>query len=140
MAYPEHLGDFRRGDFLPLLLQTSPSGALGWPDAAPIVSVFDSTGLILREKMAADAQGLPPGHFRLGIFMDASFPPSGWIWGHCQWDDGTIHATSFTARILPGGSTNGSVIAMKYVKRPADNAIIYQTDGGFVLRGTNPRT
>lgn len=112
---------------------------LAWPDAAPVVSVFGPDGLIIRTELAADSQGLPPGHFRLGVFLGANFPESGWLYGHFQWDDGVAHVQAFTARLLPGGSPNGSVIAMKYVRRPAANFVVYQTDAGFVMKGTNPR-
>lgn len=140
MNKTEHLGDFKQGDFLAVLLQTMPSNALGWPNSAPRVSIFDAGGLVGRILMGADAQGLPPGHFRLSVFLGGNFPSEGWIHGHIEWTDGVIHRQAFTARILPGGDSSGSVIAMKYVRRPAGNFLVYQTDAGFVMKGSNPRT
>ena len=41
--------------------------------------------------------------------------------------------------LLPGGSADGAVTALRPVRRPEAEYVLYSTDGGVLARGRNPR-
>lgn len=134
------LGDWQLGSEFPIVCQTTDGTSPAWPDRAPQLALYDGDDLIRRILMPADSQAQMPGLFRYPLFLDASFPSSGPIHGFVQWVSGGLaFAKPLFFRILPGGDAFGQVIAMTYVRRPSTGFLVYQTDAGEILKGTNPR-
>lgn len=134
------LGDCQRGQELSVPCQVTDGVEPEWPDAAPVLSLYNGSTLVLRQKMPVDAGSQIPGFFRLPVFLDARFPDSGLIIGLVQWTNGgTVFGETLAFRILPGGSIDGSVIAMTYVRRPSSGFLVWQTDAGNLYKGSNPR-
>lgn len=133
---------WQRGSEIPITVQCHGSdGTPSNPDLAPVLALFDGSTLILRQKMPSDAKAHQPGVFRLPVFLDARFPSSGQISGAVQWTKGgVVFSETVTFSIIPGGDTDGSVIATTFVRRPGLGALVWQTDAGTIMRGSNPRS
>lgn len=135
-----NLGAWQLGQEIPVTCQVTDGVSPAWPDAAPILALFSGATLLRKVAMPADSQAGMPGVFRLPVFLDGTFS-AGPIAGYVQWVHGGV-AFSQTVyfRILPGGDVNGSIIAATFVQRPSVSYIVFQSDAGEVLRGSNPRS
>ncbi len=133
-------GDWQLGQEFPITLQATDGDTPTVPDRAPQLAMFTAAGtLIRRVLMPADTQSQQTGLFRLPLFLNENFSV-GPIHGYIEWlVDGSLFAEPISFRILPGGSTDGTVISMTHVRRPSSNYLLWQTDAGTIFRGTNPR-
>lgn len=134
-----NLGDWQLGSELPVVLQATDGTSPAWPDAAPQLVLYNGTTFLKRILMSADPQAQSPGLFRLNLFLDASYPASGQLNGAIQWtNNGNVFSQTVWLRIIPGGDSDGSVIAMAFVRRPSASFVLWQTDAGVLFRGSNP--
>lgn len=136
------LGRYPQGVELPLVVQCVDAGAAAWPDAAPVVTFTDPTGaVVLNRVMGADLQGVRLGTFRLPQFLGTPFATTGPYRVTARYTDasGNARVLCGSFRLLPGGDRDGAVVSMRAVRRPNANYLVYQTDGGRLARGRNPR-
>ena len=133
------LGDVQIGQEIPVTFQVTGENGPLWPDGAPHLVLFHDGDLVRRIRMSSDSQTGRPGLFRHQLFLDAAFPLGG-ISGFIQWSVNLVpYAETVHMRILPGGSADGSAIAVACVRRPSANYLVFQTDSGTIFKGTNPR-
>lgn len=135
-----HFGDVQLGMEFPVVVLCHDGTEPAMPDAAPQLAMFTAAGVLIRRiLLPADVQSQQTGLFRLPLFLNESFS-AGAIHGYIEWRvSGSLFAEPVSFRILPGGSTDGSVISMTHVRRPSSNYLLWQTDAGTIFRGTNPR-
>lgn len=148
MAYPidlpVYLGRFQQGQELPLALQcVDATGAPADPVALPVITLYrDGASKVLVETrpLAADLRGVKLGSFRLALFLGEVYTAGRYLVVF-RWADanGVGHSQVGVFMLYPGGSPDGSVIALKYVERPDSRYLMWQTDAGRLLRGRNPR-
>lgn len=137
------LGRYPQGVEIPLVVACDDGGlAPAWPDAAPVVTFYKPDGTAaLSRVMAADQQGVMEGVFRLPQFLGTPFTPAGPWRVVARYADasGRARVLAGTFVLLAGGDRDGAVISMRAVRRPNANYLVYQTDGGHLARGRNPR-
>lgn len=134
------LGDLQHGQEVPVVLQCHDGTSPVLPDVAPVLSLFQEGALVLRRRMPLDAQADEDGVFRYMLFINAAFTVSQ-VSGFVQWVvDGNPFSETVFFRILPGGAVDGSVISLEYVRRPQAGYLLWESDAGVILRGTNPRS
>ena len=138
-----YLGRYQQGEELPLVVQCDTAGAAAsWPLVAPVVSVFNPAGtLVLTRVLAADLQGVTVGLFRLPQFLGADFSTAGTYRLAVRYKDAGSNPRTLcgTFRLMAGGHADGAVVSLRPVRRPNANYLVYQTDGGRLARGRNPR-
>lgn len=140
-----YLGRYQQGQEVPLVLQCQTQAGLpDDPAAAPAATVYrdgSPPARIETVTLAADLRGVVDGLFRLPLSLDHRYGTAGRYLVVFRWVDGNGYAHqipgSFT--VLPGGSADGSVVALRYVRRPDARYLIWQTDTGRLVRGRNPR-
>lgn len=138
-----YLGRYRQGEELLLVVPCDDGGAApAWPDVAPTVTFHKPDGTVaLHRVMAADLQGVTDGVFRLPQFLNSQFSTTGAYRAVVRYEDASDRARVLVGhfRVLGGGDTDGAVVSMRPVRRPDANYLVYQTDGGILARGRNPR-
>jgi hypothetical protein len=143
MSQGKFLGRFQSGDEVDVPLMTR--NALGRPvapDAAPHLTVFDSSGATLYAGSgAARDRAAATGLFYAKVFLTDDFEAGQYscLW---RWLDtsgahhgGLLH----TFRVLPGGDGSGQVVAMHEYNRPAARHLVQQRSSGTLWKGRNPR-
>lgn len=137
------LGRYPQGVEIPLVVACDDGGlAPAWPDAAPVVTFYRPDGAaVLSRVMAADQQGVVEGVFRLPQFLGTPFAVTGPYRVVARYADasGRARALAGSFRLLAGGDRDGAVVSLRAVRRPNANYLVYQTDGGRLVRGRNPR-
>lgn len=141
---PGYLGRRQQGEELPLVVQcVDAAGAPVDPDACPWVSVFrdaEPPVLVESREVPADLRGVESGVFRLPLFLGGLYGTPGRHLVVTRYTVGGVgHAKIETFTLLPGGSPDGAVTAMTFVRRPDATYILYSTDAGRLIRGRNPR-
>lgn len=135
-----NLGDVQLGAEIPFVATCTDGTSPAFPTQAPVLSLFSGATLIRRVLLPIDAQADQPGVFRLQLFLNSDFPV-GPITGFVQWRNGGLNfCETVWMRILPGGDPAGSVISLEYVRRPQAGVLLWETDAGTILKGTNPRS
>lgn len=140
-----YLGRFQQGQEIPLVLQcTDAEGSPDDPASIPRLSVFiDRSGLQIIETvdMPADLRDVVVGLFRKPLFLGAAYSEAGRYLVLFKWLDSNNvpHVKTASFHILPNGSSDGSIIAMRYTSRPDANYLIWQCDSGRIIRKPNPR-
>lgn len=142
----EYLGRFQQGQELPLVLQcTNAADVPADPAAVPTVTIYRDVPsgplLVQTVELGADLRGVQAGLFRRPLFLGHLYATSGRYLLVYRWAaaDATPRVRAGSFLLLPGGSADGSVIALHYVERPDARHLLYQTDSGSLLRGRNPR-
>lgn len=141
----QYLGRFQQGEELPLTLQCIDSTFVpADPLYEPVATIYRDGApptLIETRYLAADLRGVQDGLFRLPLFLGQVYSTAGRYLVIFRWQDAGFNAHSMVASftLLPGGSPDGAVIALKYVERPDSRYLLFQTDGGRLVRGRNPR-
>lgn len=139
------LGRYQQGVELPLTLQcVDAAGAPQDPAHDPVVTVYRDASppvLIQSIPLAADMRGVVTGFFRRPLFLNHLYGTAGRYLVVFRWQDadGVAHSRAGSFTLLPGGSSDGAVIAMAYVQRPDARYLVWQTDSGRLVRGRNPR-
>lgn len=136
-----YLGDFQRGDRLPLkVLCTNAAGLPVNPDEAP-TATFYAAG----STTPAFSVALPPadpvdatGLFLLAVHLDGRLS-EGYYGVQLSWVvSGSPRAELRKFCVIPGGNKDGAVVSMYHYRRPHADFLIQQTDGRKLLRGQNP--
>ena len=137
------LGRYQQGVEIPLVVTCDDGGEEpAWPDLAPVVTFHKPDGSVaLSRVMAADLQGVAVGTFRLPQFLGSEFSATGPYRVVVRYTDASGRARVLPGhfRVLAGGDADGAVVSMRAVRRPDANYLIFQTDGGRLVRGRNPR-
>ena len=139
-----HFGRQQRGTELVIVLQSfNATESTADPDYIPTVTIYkdgSSRTLIQTVKIAADQRGVVGGFFRLPIFLGELYTSTGRYLVAMRWCTGGIaHCVTGDFYMLPGGSADGTIISMSPIERPDARYVIWQTDGGLIVRGRNPR-
>lgn len=144
-----HLGRYRLGDRLPLVLRCLNAGEPEWPGGPPVVTVYAPNGPAFDAGLpvdsftvGADDVGAVTGLFRRAVFLGPKY--SGYIGRYtavARWadGDGAVHAKLWTFDLIDGGSAAGDVIAAAVVDRPRATFVLHQRYDGSLARGMNPR-
>jgi hypothetical protein len=140
-----YLGRYQQGQEIPLTLQcVDANDAPADPLTVPVAKLYldgATPTLVEAVKLAPDLRGVEVGLFRVPHFLGGLYGATGRYLVTVSYVDangvGRVSTRSF--HLLPGGSPDGSVISMKYVQRPDSRFLIWQTDGGRMVRGRNPR-
>ncbi len=111
-------------------------GAAVSPASAPTITVWNDAGSVVYQG------AIPPvdltagqGLFSRTLHLGPAFS----VGRHAvKVDYGTRSAIAHF-EILPGGSTDGAVIAIAYVDRPHARFVVQQLDSGRIVRGREPR-
>jgi hypothetical protein len=142
-----YFGRFQQGGELYLTVRTTTRGTLNpdtplsapflqiYREASPPVKVLDSSYL------AAYQPGLMTGVFRLSVFFGALFTTADRYFAIVRWTDsgGNGVQAVYPFELMPGGNSDGAVIAMAEVVRPDARYLLCSTDGGLLVRRKNPR-
>lgn len=141
----EYLGRYQQGQEVPLLLRcVNADLEPETPQAAPTVKVYrDAAPPVLVEtlRMARVEQGEQEGAFRLPRFLGPAYATAGRYLVTFHWltQDAVAMTRCCSFTLLPGGDADGAVISMYHIERPNARYLIWQTDGGRLARGKNPR-
>ena len=137
------LGRYQQGQEILLVVACDDGGGEpAWPDVAPTVTFHKPDGSVVFSRvMAADLQGVAEGVFRLPQFLNSEFSATGPYRVVVRYTDESGRARVLPGhfRLLAGGDADGAVVSMRAVRRPDANYLIFQTDGGRLVRGRNPR-
>lgn len=139
-----YLGRFQQGAEVSLVLQcTDASDTPDEPSDCPVAQVYldgATPSLIETLSMPADLRGVETGLFRRPLFLGSAFEAGRYLIVS-KWNDsdGVAHVAMSAFHILPGGSSDGAVIAMAQMNRPESSFLVFQCDSGRILRKANPR-
>lgn len=141
---PGYLGRFQQGTDVALVLQcTDTSGTPDDPTYIPWVQIRRDPDAALVEsfEMPADLRDVESGLFRKPLFLGSTYSTTGRHVAIFKWLDsnGVSHVETAHFHVLPGGSADGSIIAMCYSSRPDAAYIVFQCDSGRIIRKPNPR-
>ena len=137
---PKWIGRLQVGQELPLYLKCLLGREADVPSSHPTVEVRSESDVVHSGRVPADDQGVATGVFRGPLMLDHRFAV-GRHHAIFRWLDSGSHPRVEVQEfeIIPGGSADGSLIAMQSVERPQANYLIFQTDAGRLIRGRNPR-
>jgi hypothetical protein len=134
------LGRVTQGQFLPIPVTTRDGGTPYAPTAAPLVTIYNSTGTkIALYGMPPVDKGAITGLFVAIIRMNSLYPVGKYRL-----------AVNFTANSVPklvvghfevvdGGHADGAVNSMYFYPRPHSNFLVEKLDSNQRLLLTNPR-
>lgn len=152
-----YFGRLQQGSEIAFVLQcTDAAGTPDDPIYAPRVQVWRdritnngvldpdvTTQITLIEtlQMPADLRGVDDGVFRLPHFLGSPYAVDGRYIAIFKWTDsgGVAHTRMASFYVLPGGSSDGSVISMFFSSRPDATYLLFQCDSGRIVRKPNPR-
>lgn len=137
-------GRYQLGDEARIGVQCTDSGGTpAAPDAAPTITVYSSSGAKIVENKAippkdrARATGFFEHFVRLGSDFAAGFYTVLYKWAT---GGGAFNGRAVDHfEILPGGSADGTVLALHYFDAGHAQFLVQQTDAGLVKAGKNPR-
>lgn len=111
------------------------------PDAAPTLSIYDSSGsAVLKDKTfpprdQQNATGLFEHFVRLGADYSTGFYSVFYKWSSSAFNG----RESDWFEIMEGGPREGAVIAMHFFETPGADFLVQQLDSGQIKRGKNPK-
>jgi hypothetical protein len=117
------------------------SGVPAWPDAAPQVSFYGSSGKIggLARSLPALERSFTVGLFQNGFFLDNQ-GPVGIIRIVYRWSIGSFFASAVDIiEVIPGGDPRGYVLALDTYYAPQAQFLVQQLSSGKIRAGQNPR-
>lgn len=133
-----YLGEKQQGDLLSLQVYTTSSGVGVLPDEPPRAVVIGESGQVESHLLPIDDERNVTGRFLHLVPLDAKYSEGRyWIQYYFQ-TSGTTVSEIHSFVIVPGGDPKGTGIAMEHFRRPPNDFILLQTDGGFLLRKKNP--
>jgi hypothetical protein len=148
-----YLGRYRQGQEVPVLVRTVNGVVPAWPtveafslddadlENGPVLTLSTPAGVaVLSAKMAAvPAEGV--GTFRLSPFLGFGFEAAGRYGAVVRYvaSGGAHRLLAGSFEVVAGGDRKGAVVAACAVRRPGVNYVAYQSDGGYLARGKNPR-
>lgn len=141
----QYLGRFQQGDELPLVVQTTTqAGAPFIPLYNPVAKIYrdgETPTLVETVALPADQQGVDTAVFRTGHQLTTLYGTAGRYLVLFCWaiTGGTTLTAAASFTLLPGGSPDGSVVGLFFLRRPNAAYLIRQTDAGLLIRGKNPR-
>lgn len=128
-----YTGELQLGDLLTLQIYTE-----SLPDDPPTANVYSSTGRVGSYLLPIHDARNVTGRFWYCIPLDSKYSV-GQYWVHYLWEISSVTKSSVSAfRIVAGGDSNGTGISMEHFRRPPNDFILLQTDGGLLLRKKNP--
>jgi hypothetical protein len=136
-----HLGRYQIGTELPLCLQCTLARAPDVPSTHPTYEARAADGTVAASgRVAADPLPGVAGLFRGPLFLDDAFAVGRYTVAY-RWKDSAAadRVELQTVDVIPGGDSDGAIIALHSVERPDRTSLVYQTDGGVLARGLNPR-
>lgn len=138
-----YLGRLPRGCELPVVVRClDAAGDPAWPADNPVLTVYGPDGSTVESRrLPADLQGELVGLFRYGLFLGTPYATPGrhGLVARYATAGGDPVALAGHFYLLPGGSADGAVTALRPVRRPEAEYVLYSTDGGVLARGRNPR-
>lgn len=134
-----YMSDADYGD--DILLIADDVGACSNNAPASLLAVRSGLQIIETVDMPADLRDVVVGLFRKPLFLGAAYSEAGRYLVLFKWLDSNNvpHVKTASFHILPNGSSDGSIIAMRYTSRPDANYLIWQCDSGRIIRKPNPR-
>lgn len=137
------LGRRQLGQWIDVCVQaTEADKTPALPVEPPVVTIrraSDGVSVYNREMPIVEKQGTGIGLFAARVFLGDGFS-AGQYNVQIAFTVGSftdLQLRTFT--IVGGGHPNGQVFGMAYFKRPNRANIIYQTESGSLLRGSNPK-
>ena len=122
------------------LLTVNASGTPTWPDAAPIVQVWDETGVQVYSGSVpvTDRYGVT-GLFQAKVFLGGPFAVGRYRADFTYLLSGDAFTSSQTFEVVAGGDAAGAVQSLTWFHQPHGEFVVQQLSGGSVQRGRNPR-
>lgn len=136
-----NLGRYQLGTRVPIRLQCLDSnGSPVMPDQVPVLKVWANGGtLIVNKLMPVEDKEDQVGLFLYELFLDKNFA-TGNYHGDTFYVSGALAImTPFWFDVIPGGDAGGQVVSTFFYHRPQADFIVYQTEGGQIRFGSNPR-
>lgn len=137
-----YIGRYQQGQELRLVIRcTTTNNVPNTPLLYPVAKIYRGGTLVESVELAADSQGEETGVFRRSLQLGSLYSTTGRYEVVYTYPTsagaGRVRVGSFT--LLPGGSPDGTVVAIHYARRPNAAYLIRQTDAGLLIRGKNPR-
>lgn len=142
---PQYIGRIQQGSELVVVLQAADVyGHNEDPSSSPWVEIYrDGTtpALVESRRIPSDMRRVEDGVFRLPLFLDTLYTTEGRYLFVMKWLDasGTARTAVGSFHLLPGGSADGSVIALYSLVRQDAAYLMMQCDSGRLVRKRNPR-
>lgn len=131
-------GTYQLGDLFALQLLAMGANASVEPTNAPRAIIYSTSALIESRLMPVSDSRNVAGRFWFCIPLDAKYAAGYYFVQYLYIVSGTTKSVLESFRILAGGDAKGTGISMEHFRRPPNNFIILQTDGGLLLRKKNP--
>lgn len=109
------------------------------PDRAPLVSIYSATAKIAEFRLPIRDRYVVTGYFQGRLFLGGGLYSTGPYQARFAYAiSGTAYTYSQEWEIVAGGHDDGAGLSMHYFKIPTTSFVIYQGEGGRVLRRRNP--
>ena len=131
-------GEYQLGDLFALQLFTDSSGTPTNPTSAPRARVYSSSAFVEDHLLPITDSRNVAGRFWFCIPLSSKYSAGYYFVQYTYVISGTTKSTMESFRILAGGDSSGTGISMQHFRRPPDDFIMLQTDGGVLLNKKNP--
>lgn len=138
-----YLGRYQLGDYVPIEVHlTNASGVVTAPttatDRAPIASVYKGSAKVDSFPISPHTPDLKL--FRKHLRLSSSYAAGQYVvavlW--VNGGGGFYGHDEFFFEVVPGGASDGAIIALAEYQRPDSINVLWQEDGGKIKNGKNP--
>jgi len=141
-----YLGQYQLGDWVFISIRTQTNAALpAKPDAAPSAQIYDTNGIVATLTLPSINRHRATGIFGQRLFL-GTLAGSGISYSagkHFVYYEWAISATAGASLdvfdIVASGHADGTPVAMTHYDRPHADFLLFQLDGGKLVRGRNPQ-
>ena len=135
------IGRYALGDFVCVPVNTTnAAGTRTAPTACPAFRAYNGSGTTaVTGSVPIGDKFRSTGNFLLELFLDARFAAGTWNLSINWAVSGTDFGLEFQFTIDSGGDTRGTPISLYSYEQRDQNTLIWQTDGGMLVRGRGPR-
>ncbi len=135
------IGRYALGDYVTVpVFTTNGSGTASAPTACPAWRAYVGSGTtaITGSVPIGDKPGTT-GDFLLDLFLDDRFSAGTWQLAITWAVSGTTYGVEYRFVIDSGGDTRGTPISLYSYEQRDQNILVWQTDGGMLVRGRGPK-
>lgn len=135
------IGRFQLGDVVPFVVSArNNAGTPTLPSAHPEARIYDAAGtLVQTHSLPLVDSGDTPARFRFDMPLGTQYAVGYYDVKIEYTISAVVYAELMSFQVVPGGHTDGSLIAAELYNSPNSPWLVAETDRGALLAHRNPR-